>query len=371
MRIAIVSDAIHPYHKGGKEMRWMEISTRLVAMGHDVHVYTMKWWDGPEREREENGVHLHAISRLWPLYHGERRSMAQGLFFGLACFRLIFEQFDVVDVDHMPYFPLFSTRIVASLKRKPMVGTWHEVWGRNYWVTYLGFAGVLAAGLEWLTARVPDRIVAVSPQTQARLTGVLGTPRQVDMAANGIDVDFIESLKPVAQGADIVTVGRLLKNKQVDLLIQAAALLKNDRPDVRVLVIGDGPERDRLELLAKKLGMARSVRFAGHVTSDRDKLRMMKAARVCVLPSVREGFGIVALEAMACGLPVVVVDHPDNAAKELINAENGRVVTADPESLAAAMKELLGEHNVTGGRKTARRYDWRQTLEITTGVYAS
>jgi glycosyltransferase involved in cell wall biosynthesis len=371
MRIAIVSDAVHPYHKGGKETRWMEVSTRLAAMGHDVHVYTMKWWDGPAVERMENGVHLHAISRLWPLYSGERRSVAEGVFFSVACFRLLNETFDVVDVDHMPGFPLFTVRLVAWLKGKPMIGTWHEVWGRDYWQQYLGRAGLLAAGLEWLSARMPDRIVAVSPQTAERLRTVLHTRRPVDVAANGIDVNMIESLTPARAKADVVTVGRLIKHKNVDLLIRATALLAVERPGLRVLVIGDGPERSELERLARQLGVIKNVKFTGYVERDQDKLRLMKTARVCALPSTREGFGIAALEAMACGLPVVVVDHPDNAAKDLITTDNGRLCQATPVSLAAAIRSLLKDGRPQGGPETARNYDWAHALEVTTGVYTS
>lgn len=170
MRIAIVSDAIYPYNKGGKETRIFELSTRLAAAGHEVDIYTMKWWDQPGKIRIEQGVTLHAISRKYPLYHGERRSMAEGMLFGLASFKLLNKSFDVVDVDHMPYFPLFSMWLVCALKRKPMVATWHEVWGGGYWREYLGRLGFAAAMLEKLTVKLPDRIIAVSPFTAERLT---------------------------------------------------------------------------------------------------------------------------------------------------------------------------------------------------------
>lgn len=147
MRIAFVLDAIYPYNKGGKEKRAFEISTRLAARGHDVHVFCMKWWKGPERERLENGVWLHAISGYHPLYTDSRKSIQQGLLFGLACLRLIGGDFDVLDVDHIPYFPLIATKIVSVLKRRPLTATWHEVWGRDYWIAYLGWKGLVAHAL--------------------------------------------------------------------------------------------------------------------------------------------------------------------------------------------------------------------------------
>src|SRR6185369_842907 len=103
MKIAIVSDAIYPYNKGGKEKRIFEISTRLVKKGHTVTIYTMHWWKGKEITRVENGVRLHGISPLYPLYSEERRSIRQAVLFALFCFKLINKDFDVIDADHMPH----------------------------------------------------------------------------------------------------------------------------------------------------------------------------------------------------------------------------------------------------------------------------
>jgi len=143
MKIAFVSDAIYPYNKGGKEKRLFEVATRLARKGYEIDLYCMNWWHG-SRDRVENGVHLHAISKYYPLYSGGRRSIVQALMFGLACFKLIRKDFDVIDVDHVPYFVLFSTKVVCILKRIKLITSWHEVWGREYWREYLGGLGNIA-----------------------------------------------------------------------------------------------------------------------------------------------------------------------------------------------------------------------------------
>ena len=107
----------------------------LEMIGIEVHIYTMKWWDG-EDILDLDGVRLHGICKQRPLYSGERRSIMQALMFGLATFKLIAARFDVLDVDHMPYFPLFAARIICALRRKRMMATWHEVWGNAYWKSY-------------------------------------------------------------------------------------------------------------------------------------------------------------------------------------------------------------------------------------------
>ena len=139
MTLAFVTDAIYPYHQGGKEVRYHELTRRLASQA-SVHVYTMKWWDGPAVVRA-HGVTYHAISPLLPLYRGKRRSIMQAIVFALACLRLAFRRFDVIEADHMPYIQLFSLRLVATLRRRRLFVTWHEVWGSDYWRSYLGRAG--------------------------------------------------------------------------------------------------------------------------------------------------------------------------------------------------------------------------------------
>ena len=104
-RIGFVCDVVYPFNIGGRERRLWEITRRLATMGIEVHIYTMKWWDG-ENTLDLNGVQLHATCKQWPLYHGKQRSIMQAVMFGLATFKLIAARFDVLDVDHMPYFPL-------------------------------------------------------------------------------------------------------------------------------------------------------------------------------------------------------------------------------------------------------------------------
>ena len=134
--VALVSDAIYPYFRGGKEFRYHELSARLGQRA-DVHVFTMKWWDGPSTRREGH-VTFHAASRLYAMYAGQRRSFREAIFFALGCFRLLWFRFDVLEADQFPNFHIFTLRVVAWIKRKPLTVTWHEVWGRDYWRQYLG-----------------------------------------------------------------------------------------------------------------------------------------------------------------------------------------------------------------------------------------
>jgi glycosyltransferase involved in cell wall biosynthesis len=338
--VAFVSDAIYPYFRGGKELRYHELATRL-SLRADVHVFTMKWWDGPRIHREGN-VTFHAVSRLYPMYHEDRRSFQEAILFALGCLRLLWFRFDVLEADQFPNFHILTLRVVAWLKRKPLTVTWHEVWGRDYWRRYLGRSSAIAWFVEWLTMRVPDQLIAASDQTAARLRVILGERAAISVVPNGIDLDGIRNSYPDADRVDLVTVGRFLPHKNIDVLLSSVALLHASGLPVTCRVIGDGPLRDYLHARARKLGIEHAVDFRHDVWEQKGVYALMKAAQVAVFPTTREGFGIAVLEAIACGLPVVTTSAPDNLAQHLVVQSGAGVVCAPTaEAIADVLRPLL------------------------------
>lgn len=338
--VALVSDAIYPHFYGGKELRYHELARRLADRAA-VHVYTMKWWDGP-RVRTEGPITYHAISRLRPLYTGNRRSFREAIFFAVACLRLLRCPFDALDADHMPYFQIFVLRLVTWLRRKHLSVTWHEVWGRSYWLEYLGWAGYAAWFIERMAMRLPDHIIAASPQTSARLRSVLGRRSSITSAPNGVDFDIIRNTYPDVARTDLVAVGRLIEHKRIGMLLEAVALLHAEGMPVTCRIIGDGPQRAALHYQARALGIDHAIDFRHEVREQKDLYGLMKAASAAVFPSAREGFGVAALEAIACGVPVITTSSPDNLAQHLV-ARSAAGVVCDPSAaaIASAVKSTL------------------------------
>ena len=338
--VALVTDAIFPYHRGGKEVRYYELSRRLGERA-ELHVYTMHWWDGP-RVRKDEAVTFHAISRLIPMYTESRRSLKQAIFFAFACMRLIVSRFDVLEADHMPYLQILVLRFVASIKRKRFVVTWHEVWGKAYWRQYLGWVGHAAWFVEHLAMLLPDHIIAASPHTAERLLATLGARASVTIAPNGIDLETVRKSYPDEAATDLVVVSRLMGHKRVDMLLDAIALLHADGIPVTCRVVGDGPERERLHNQVRALGLEHAVDFRHDVREQKEVYSLVKAAKVFVFPSAREGFGIAVLEALACGLPVVTTSAPDNLARHLV-ARSPRGTICDPtaSAIVEAVKRQL------------------------------
>ena len=361
--IALVTDAIAPYHRGGKEQRYQALAPRL-ARDAEVHVYTMNWWQGPS-VRRDGDVSYHAIAPLLPLYAGERRSVREALVFAACCVRLITARFDVIEADHMPYLHLLPLKLITLLRRRRLVVTWHECWGRAYWEDYLGPLGRIGWLCESLSARLPDVIIAASPQTARRLRELAGE-RPIITAPNGVDRAAIDAAPPAGDGSDIIVVGRLLSHKRVDLLLDAVAQLRDRGVVLSVEVVGSGPARESLRRRCDRLRLDDAVRFLDAVHGQSALYGRLKAARVAVFPSEREGFGIAVLEALACGTPVVTTSAPDNLARYLVTESHGGVVCApDVGALADAIQQTIAGARVRPvvDERWLAAYDWDAIAE--------
>ena len=371
MKIAFVYDVIYPYVKGGVEKRVWELATRLTSRGHDVHLLGMKFWDGEEILIHE-GVFLHGVCPAQKLYFGGRRTIWQALYFSIHLVSpLLKERFDIIDCQQFPYFSCFSAKFFSEIKKIPLVITWHEVWG-DYWYEYLGWKGFVGKTSERLVARLTSENIAVSKTTAKNLNN-LGVCHEITIIPNGIDLTKLRSISPSPESWDIIFVGRLIKEKHADMLIHAVELLLHEFPDIRVLIIGEGPEYLKLKHLIDGKKMNDSIHLCGFYPNHDDLIAQLKSSKVFVLPSTREGFGISALEALACGIPVVTVDHPANAIRDLITENNGFLCPLSAEDLAKTMCLALRHHKEMHNACTtsAESFDWDSITSDVESYYQS
>ncbi|MGZ7167501.1 MAG: glycosyltransferase family 4 protein [Halobacteriota archaeon] len=365
-RIAYVMDAIYPYNMGGADKRLWELARKLAQdEEHEVHIFGMKWWEGPDTIVTDN-VHLHGVCKVRELYGKNGvRSITEAIIYSLKVIPpLLRAQCDVIDCNQFPYFPCFSGKIVSIIKRKPLVITWLEVWD-TYWCSYLGpIGGGIGRIIERLTMRLPDSIVAVSNKTKEDLVRCDVDHRRIDVIPVGVDLEHIACIQPSLKGADVLFAGRLIYEKRVDLLLNALALAKEEIPTISCMIVGDGPERATLEAQARQLGLEENVTFMGFVKQD-GLIAHMKSSKVFVLPSEREGFGLVIVEANACRLPVISIRHEMSATRELVEDEiNGFLVsTASPEEIAKVIvrivqDDVLRARLAENGQEMAKRFAW-------------
>jgi glycosyltransferase involved in cell wall biosynthesis len=149
----------------------------------------------------------------------------------------------------------------------------------------------------------------------------------------------------------VMFAGKLANFKGIDILLRAAAKYENEEPKTITLIAGDGDERDKLHALAKDLEL-RTVHFLGNV--DQAALaKLYNIGDVSLVPSRREPFGLVAIEAMACGTPVIASNQ--GGLPDFVNDSVGRLVTPeDPDDLAEAVIQIL--------KRTEEEEGWREKI---------
>jgi glycosyltransferase involved in cell wall biosynthesis len=375
MRIALVYDAVYPWEKGGAQKRIWELARRL-ADDHDVHLYGMQYWDGPS-VMERDGVTYHGVCDPVDLYTDGRRSISQALYFATKVTPpLLREEFDIIDCQEFPYFPCFAAKANELLRESTLVVTWYEVWD-DYWYEYLGKKGIFGKLVEQTTVKLADTIVPISEYIEEDLHEI-GRTDGLEVVENGVDFDELQAIPESDTDWDVIYVGRLSEHKNVDVLLDAINLASDQiETDLSCCIIGDGPEREQLEEYATELGVADRVEFLGFVEADEDVIGNIKSASVFVLPSIREGFPNTILEANACGVPSIVVDHEENGSTAVVeDGVTGFITTVSPEAIADRIVECLTDRVLledlsTGAREFGRAHDWDRIVKDLEQVYSS
>lgn len=364
MKIAFIYDMVYPFKIGGVEKRIWELSRRLSARGHEVHIFGLKMWEGPPDILQE-GVHLHGVCRPMRFHTDKsgRRTILPALWLALFVFVPLMRKgrFDVIDCQNFPYFPCFPARFAAAIQQSLFLITWHEVWG-HYWHDYLGRTASFGIFIERLLKGLTRCHASVSPTTRMMLRD-LGVGGPVAIVPNGVDLERIKGIQTSSERLDVICVGRLIRDKHVDILIGAIKLLQPYLPDLRCIIVGRGPEEENLKAQVVLSGLDRNIRFSGFVKEQDEILALMKASRICVLPSTREGFGMVALEALACGIPVVTADHPGNAIHDLAQVGSVRAVPLTPQDFAVAIRDMLQSPPTTDVQLLDGAWDWDAITE--------
>jgi glycosyltransferase involved in cell wall biosynthesis len=211
-----------------------------------------------------------------------------------------------------------------------------------------------------------DHIVTVCDYNRRHLRDELGVRKPIHVVVCGVEVP--KEPAPPERSIDVVAVGRLVEKKGFDTLIRASAIVRDQRPDLTVEIIGTGPLADELAALRSELGLDDVVRLVGARPHD-ETLGRIEAARLMALPcrvardGDRDSMPVVVKEAMARGVAVVSTDAV--GVPEMVDETCGRLVPPDdPAALAAAMVELLDDPALSAalGRSGRERVIERFTL---------
>lgn len=226
----------------------------------------------------------------------------------------------------------------------------------------------ILARLERRNARQADRVIVTSEHSRGVATEAYGLESEgVGIVSEGLDLAAWEGFERAARKEgdppSIVSVARQYRRKNTAMLVRAMALVREAVPGVRLTVLGDGPEMPRLRALVGSLNLDDSVELVGAVDGAHEVRDQLARADVFCLPSLQEGFGIVFLEAMAAGLPIVAADCgavPETAPHGEVSL---LVAPDDLDALATALVDLLTSTDLqnrltAGGAARWRRFGW-------------
>jgi glycosyltransferase involved in cell wall biosynthesis len=379
MRICLVYDCLFPYTVGGAERWYRNLGERLAAAGHDVTYITLRQWPRGEAA-DVPGVEVIAVGPEMELYVGDRRRILPPLLFGLGVLWHLLRfgrRYDVVHTASFPYFSLLAAGLLRRLRRYQLVVDWHEVWSREYWLEYLGLGGWVGVAVQRLCAHLAQRAFCFSRLHAGRLRelGLRGEPQVLE----GEFIGPPHAAQPRPARPLVVFAGRHIPEKRAPAVVPAVRIAAERISGLRGVIFGDGPERGRvLDAIAAGGGGQATVEAPGFVAPETVDDTLADA--LCMLlPSRREGYGMIVVEASSLGVPSIVVREPDNAAVELIaEGENGTIAdSAAPADLAEAIVRVnqagpsLRATTAAWYERNARRLSLEASLDVVVNAYAS
>ncbi|MET3901860.1 glycosyltransferase family 4 protein [Paenarthrobacter sp. 4246] len=344
---------------GGGSVRTHEINRRLAGKGYHITVLTTRYpgWT----ERVEDGV------RYVPIGYGSGRNRLTRLVAYVA--RLPFEvsrRRSSVDLVVEDFFAPFSTMAAPLWSQRPTIGV-------VQWLHARDKARQYKLPLHWmerLGVRKHRRLIAVSQGIAERLKK-LNPNVHVDVIGNGVDPCVWSN--PPRHGKDVLFIGRLeYGHKGLDLLLQAWSQACS-RVEGNLLIAGTGPDEDRLRAAVQEAGLSERVLLLGWLSGER-KYKTISEARLVVVPSRHETFGLVAIDALAAGTPVIAFDIP--CLREILPAGTGWLVT--PFDVTAFAHQIATRYSQPGleqvaveGRRFAAGYNWDALADLQAQAYVT
>jgi len=346
-------DPRHP-RAGGAEVHVQEIFSRLARRGWSVTL-TPCAFPGAAPDETLAGIRVRRLGTLPSYYLRAAWSCARATRRG---------DFDVV-VECLNKLPFYAPLYSAA----PVVAIGHHLFGET---AFEQVPWPVAAAVWILERPLPlayrrVRCVAISESTRDDLVRRGLRAERIRVSHCGVDPPRV-AIPPIAgRGPRIAALGRLEPYKRIDLALRVLARLAPRFPDCELWVIGRGGDRERLERLARELGVAERTRFTGFVSRD-ERDRLLAGCRASLCPSPKEGWGLTVIESNAVGTPVVATDAP-GLRDSVADGKTGFLVReGDVEGFAERVGALLADDALASGLSSAalawaRRFDWDRAAD--------
>jgi len=354
----------------------------LASLGHEVHVITLDFPGAPYEELQGSlYIHRVPVSAPAPSFHSW--VLLFNNFFEKRVGQLAHE-FGPPDVLHIHDWLTVPAGVAAKhLLRVPLVMTFHSTEASRS-SNSPSTESAMVEGLEWWGSFEAARIIAVSGWMKSEVLTRLKTPEdKVEQIPNAVEplkfegpVDAMAARARwnVGEGQKMITaVGRLTPQKGFDDLIRAYPAIRRAVPESRLVIVGDGHMRTELESIADQEHVREVTTFTGFI-SDGELVEALRSSDVVVVPSRFEPFGIIALEAMAAGVPLVV--SRVGGLKEIVDdsMDGIEVEPNNPSAIAEATIRILSDKELASrlaarGEEKVKSYSWENVAKRTLGVY--
>ncbi len=405
MKICLLSYRGEPYC-GGQGVYIYHLSKELASLGHEVHLLSgnphPNVVDAVKMEKIESldlyGVNFgrlppNPLRILTPLNFYEFMAVLLGAFpepftfsmraYGKLRQLLPLEKFDVIHDNQCLGYGLllmkrFKIPVIATIHHPPSIDRDIDVaQAKGWWMKFKMMRWYSFLTMQRLVSRRIDRILAVSHSSAGEIKRCFKVPQdKLRVVYNGVDGTLFKRDDSVLKEPNsLIMVGGVSRMKGLLYLLKALQLLR-DEIKVKLTVVGRAPvDSEHASSLVEEYGLEDRVTFRGRISAE-ELVRQYSAAEIAVAPSLYEGFGFPAAEAMSCQVPVIATRA---GALPEVTGEDGEVgmlvPPADPDALATAIKRLLGDEplrkrmGAAGRKRVERNFTWRQAAKKTVEVY--
>src|SRR3989344_71435 len=356
---------------GGVEARTYFIA-KYLAKNHQVHVIASRQKGSKELDII-NGIKIHRVGPV--LNYSETASLPaipNKIMFILSAIKTgIFLKPNIVDGAN------FIAHLIAkqiSLKSKIPVVFWYPDVFIGQWTKNSKVVGIFGSLLERFNlSRSADHFIAISKSTLNKLVKNNIPRKKISQIYCGVDQNEFSSTVAKNRQFTIICISRLVSYKSIDHLIKAFSQVSKKNRDVHLILIGSGPDENKLKQLCHNLKISNKVNFLKNLKRA-DLIKQIRSAHLFCLPSSVEGFGIATIEAAAAGLPYVVSDI--EIFKEVTKNGQGGLLfkLGDIEDLSKKLEKFISDkifysQKSNDAQKLSLLYDWSKIANQTEAVY--
>lgn len=377
MKILYITPSLAP-EWGGPTTVVTGLTEALVERGVEVSIFTTAKRGEKEKIIRPNGVDVRIfthrfLSRFWRSYSPSINEML----------KKEVEKCDIVHIHELWHYPHYAAYKAAKRTKKPYLITPHgalEPWALNY------KSPKKKIYMRLIQKQMLDEASALHAITEAEIEHIhrFGLKNLITVIPNGINPEEFQILPPKEEFEEhykelknkkvILFLSRIHPKKGLDILARASGKIVKNRDDIRLVIIGPDSEGYKAEVIEmfESMGILNKTIFTGMLTG-REKLTALSRADVFVLPSYSEGFSMAILEAMACGIPIIITNKCNFP--EVKEAGTGIIIEPDAEQLTDSLEKLLDDEDISkqmgkkGKKLIMERYTWNKIAERMIKLY--